>query len=304
MTDSKSYFAAATSWATQDRDREARSSRVAWTIAGVAAGIAMFEAVALALLTPLKTVQPVTILVDRQTGFVQTLDPQTPKRVRADEALTTSMLARYVSAREEFDRATVANDYQHVALWSIGPARSQYLAQMLASNSASPLQRYSAGTIVTAHVKSVSYLSPGTALVRFDTQQQNRAGQSSASQAWIAVVRYRYTDGAMSFENRLVNPLGFQVTSYRRDAEALGQTDAPTAPSIATRPSAAITASPKAMFPAAGDRINRFVSANQLSETSQLGLVARGAASEQIPSGSPLVSLGQSVSSRTSGVLR
>ena len=35
----------------------------------------------LAMLAPLKTVQPITLLVDRQTGFVQALDPQSPQRV-------------------------------------------------------------------------------------------------------------------------------------------------------------------------------------------------------------------------------
>lgn len=219
MTDRSEYFDRAASWAVDTRVQSARSHRIAWTVAGVATGVALFEAVALALLAPLKTVQPITLLVDRQTGYVQALDPLTPKRVAADDALTQSYLAQYVAGREGFDRATVSVDYRRVALWSAGGARSAYVAQMPATNPASPFQRYSPGTIVQVRVKSVSRLNPGLALVRFDTQVLDRSGVD-AVQPWISTVRFRYIEAPMRLEDRLVNPLGFQVTGYRRDAEA------------------------------------------------------------------------------------
>lgn len=218
--DKSDYFDRAQSWAVNAQISAARSRRLAWTVAGAAAAVAMLEAVALALLTPLKTVQPITLLVDRQTGYVQALDPLRPRRVGADEALTQAFLAQYVSAREGFDRATIAADYRRVALWSAGRARSTYLAAMPASNPASPFQRYPAGAVVTTRVKSVSGLDEGTALVRFDTLRQDLNGFAETSQPWVAVIRYRYVEAPMQFEDRLVNPLGFQVTGYRRDAEA------------------------------------------------------------------------------------
>jgi type IV secretion system protein VirB8 len=214
------YFLQAESWAVDNQGAAARSRRVAWTIAGAAAGLAMLEAVALAMLTPLKTVQPITLLVDRQTGYVQAIDPLRPKRVTADEALTQALLAQYVSAREGFDRATVSADYRRVALWSAGRARRNYLTEMPASNPASPFQRYPAGTVVTVRVTSVSQLNEDTALVRFDTLRQDPNSGTTAVQPWISVIRYRFIDAPMRFEDRLANPLGFQVTAYRRDAEA------------------------------------------------------------------------------------
>lgn len=220
MTNRQQYFERAESWAADTQILSARSRRTAWTIAGIAIAIAAFEAVALAMLAPLKTVQPITLLVDRQTGYVQALDPLTPRRVAADEALTNAFLAQYVMGREGFDRATISTQYRRVALWSAARAREGYLAQMPAANPASPFQRYPAGTIVDARVKSVSRLSQGTAMVRFDTQVEDRSGRADTPQPWIAVVRFRYSDAPMRLEDRLVNPLGFQVVSYRRDAEA------------------------------------------------------------------------------------
>jgi type IV secretion system protein VirB8 len=235
MNHDPNYFGRAASWAEAAQVEADRSRRLAWTVAGVATGLAFFLAVALAMLLPLKTVQPITLLVDRHTGYVQALDPQSPRRVVADEALTQSYLAQYVTAREGFDRAIVSANYRKVALLSAGSARSTYLAAMPASNPASPLSRYPAGTIVNARVKSVSRLEPGTALVRFDTQLEERGGAVGQVQPWIAVIRYRYTDAPMTVEDRLVNPLGFQVLNYRRDAEA---------PALERLPPAVATVSP------------------------------------------------------------
>ena len=293
------YYREAESWAVDTQADAARSRRIAWTVAGVAVGIAAFEALALAFLAPLKTVQPITLLVDRQTGFVQALDPLTPKRVTADAALTQSFLAQYVAAREGFDRATVAVDYRKVALWSADRARSGYLAQMPATNPASPFQRYPAGTVVTAAVKSVSRLEQGTALVRFDTQVTGRGAQASAPQSWISVVRFRFSDAPMSLSDRLVNPLGFQVVGYRRDAEAVPTAAASTVAD--TTVSAAIPVSPTSMpspVIAAVERPQQSSIARQTGirrreeVTSSVAIAPAGSMREiplnQLPMGSPL----------------
>lgn len=280
MTDRTRYAVEATSWALDSRRRDARSVRIAWAVATVAAGIAALETVALVLLMPLKTVQSITLLVDRQTGFVQALDPQTPHRVRADAALTNALLFQYVSAREAFDRATIGNDFRRVVLWSADKARMSYLASMSASNSDSPLQRYPAGTIVGTHVKSISPMGAGTALVRFDTRQEG-AGRQASARPWIAMIRYRYSDAEMPFESRLINPLGFQVVSYRRDAEA--PAPAPMdQPERAADPPPRQPETPSTYHAASEPRYRR------LSPQPPLAPVSRGLALNQIPQGSPL----------------
>ena len=204
-------------------DREAgreRSQRRAWLVAGTATALALIEAVAMVLMMPLRTVQPIALLVDRTTGFVQTVDPSQPSRLSTDGALTRSMLAQYVAAREGYDRATVRADYRRVALWSAGAARAGYLATMPAGNPASPLNRYPASTVVDVRVASITPLSPRSALVRFETALTGDDGRRTNPRPWSAIIRFRFTDTPMAMEDRLVNPLGFQVTSYRRDAEA------------------------------------------------------------------------------------
>jgi type IV secretion system protein VirB8 len=215
------YYAEAASW-NRDRVQAMRSSsRAAWWIAAVAAVIAVLEALALALLTPLKTVEPYTLMVDRTTGYVQALKPLDRATIAPDTALTQSFLVQYVIAREGFDMATLPANYRKVASFSANAARSTYLRSIQVSNPQSPLVVYPRTTIVDVRVKSVSPLRNDTALIRFDTARQDAGGQPQLTGSWIAVVRYRYSKAPMRLEERFVNPLGFQVTSYRKDPEAL-----------------------------------------------------------------------------------
>jgi len=208
------YFAQAQSWA---QDREAmrrRSARAAWIVAAVATGVATLEAMALITLAPFKTVVPYTLLVDRNTGYVQVLEGTHPQVVKADSALRQALLAQYVIAREGYDRGTVSDQFRKVSLWSAGAARGDYVALMQASNPQSPLVLYGR-KVVTVQIASVSAMGADQALVRFSTQRDG-----GARAYWVAVLYYRFSGEPQALADRLVNPLGFQVTSYRRDQEA------------------------------------------------------------------------------------
>ena len=213
------YYAAAASWAQDRRDDLLASRRVAWIVASVAVVVALFEATALVLLMPLKTVEPYTLMVDRNTGYVQALKPIDAQKIAPDTALTQSFLAQYVIARESFDANELQSNYRKVALWSINPARADYVSSVQATNPASPLALLPRSTVVETVVKSVSPLGGQVVLVRFDTIRRDAGGQGLPPRSWVAIVKYRFSTGALEQSDRLLNPLGFQVVSYRRDQE-------------------------------------------------------------------------------------
>jgi type IV secretion system protein VirB8 len=224
------YYSEAGSWA-EDRQEELQSSRrVAWRVAAVAVVIALCEALALLFLMPFKTVVPYTLLVDKTTGYVQELKPIDAQKIAPDTALTQSFLVQYVIARESYDRAQVQANYAKVGLWSTGTAKSDYVSAMQASNPSSPLVRFPGSTIVDTRVKSISSLEGNAAMVRFETVRRDAGGQLQPAESWVAVIRYRFTREPMRSEDRFVNPLGFQVTSYRRDQESVGAAIAPPPP--------------------------------------------------------------------------
>jgi type IV secretion system protein VirB8 len=227
------YYAEAASW-NRDRQEALRNSRrAAWWVATGASVIAVAEALALILLTPLKTVVPYTLLVDRNTGFVQALKPLDPDKIAPDAALTQSLLVQYVIARESFDIDMMNETYRKVGLWSTEQARSDYINIVQASNPQSPLVIYPRTTVVETRVKSVSPVGRNVAMVRFDTIRRDAGGQVQLPRPWVAVIRYRFSGEPMKLEDRFLNPLGFQVVRYRRDAEAVVP-EATVAPAPAT----------------------------------------------------------------------
>jgi type IV secretion system protein VirB8 len=242
------YYREAESWASDRQEELRKSRRVAWIVAGVAAAIALLEAGALILLTPLRTVVPYTLLVDRHTGFVQEVRPLDEQRVTPDTALTQSFLVQYVVARESFDIDSLQANYRRVALWSAENARSDYIASVQASNPASPLARYRRSAVIETHVRSVSPVARNVAMVRFETRLRGADGQSAVAGSWVAMIRYRFSGEPVRQEDRFENPLGFQVLRYRRDQEAVlpaeMQQSTPTTPPPAAVPRAAQPAAP------------------------------------------------------------
>jgi type IV secretion system protein VirB8 len=216
------YYAQAATWAADIHGALRASRRTAWIVAGAATLVALLEAIALAALAPLKTVVPYTLTVDRQTGYVQVAEGLRPGLLSQDTAVTQAFLVQYVIARETFDAADLRENYRKVMLWSAPEARDQYGREMARTNPSSPLVVNTPTTLVRTTIKSVSMLSSSSALVRFDTTR----GDSDV-RPFTAVLSYRYTGAPMRMEDRFTNPLGFQVTSYRRDADTAPTRPAP-----------------------------------------------------------------------------
>lgn len=217
-------FDQAASWAEDRETQRERSMRRAWLFVWVLAAVAVLEALALIALVPLKSVVPYTILVDRQTGYVTTLNPAQPAHLGTDQALTRSLLVQYVAAREGFSIGTVRSDYRKVMSWSGGTARAAYARDMAATSPESPLSRYPRSSLVEVRPRSVSELEPGSALVRFDLARSDADGRAYAPVPYAAIVHYRFAPREMSVEERFINPLGFEVVRYRRDPEAAPST--------------------------------------------------------------------------------
>jgi len=216
------YYAAAATWADTAATAEARSRRTAWIVAGVATAVAALLALALLALTPLKTVQPYVVTVDRQTGAVEVTQTLGGSRLTENEAVIQASLANYVRARETFDVTDLAANYRRVQMMSATQARAAYVAEMAANNPSSPLRTLAPGDTVAVRVKSISLLAPGTALVRFDAARRPAGSAVAVTRAYAAAISYGFSGRPLRLEDRFDNPLGFEVTRYRKDAEGVG----------------------------------------------------------------------------------
>lgn len=220
VADLKPYFDEAKSW-DADRLRAAeRSRRLAWTMAGVAGLVAATAVGAVAALTPLKTVEPFVVRVDRATGAVEVMTALTSERpLSYDEAVTKHFLAQYVRARESWLPPAAEANFRQVSIMSTPAEQQRWADAFRATNAASPQVVYGPAGEAQIEIRAISFVSEGVANIRF--HRTVSIGQQINESDWIATAAFAYTKAPMAEGDRLRNPLGFQVATYRADPEVV-----------------------------------------------------------------------------------
>jgi type IV secretion system protein VirB8 len=219
--DLKVYFAQARSWE-QDRLLSAhRSKRLAWIVAAAASTLSALAVGALAALTPLKTVAPYVIRVDRATGAVDVMTGLTGKRdMTYEEAVTKSALSTYVRARESWLAPAGKANFRQVAIMSTPDEQQRWAALAAPTNPSSAQILYGPSGRVDVDIRAISFVADKVANVRFHRILYQ--GPQVAESDWIATLSFAYTAAPMLEADRLLNPLGFQVVTYRADPEVAG----------------------------------------------------------------------------------
>jgi type IV secretion system protein VirB8 len=216
--DLKAYFAEAASW---DHDRliaANRSKRLAWVIAAIASGLATTGVAAVAMLTPLKTVAPYVITVDKATGASEIASPMTGDRPTSySEAVTKYFLADYVRNREGWIPQARQEFFDGVLAMSSRDEQARWTAFYGKDNPKSPQNVFTDLDTVFIAIKSVTFVSKNVAQVRFTKTLQR--GTSSTDTPAIATITYDTTDTPTTEQQRFKNPLGLEVQSYRADLE-------------------------------------------------------------------------------------
>lgn len=217
----KRYFAEARRW-DQDRLTAAlRSRRTAWIVAGAASTLAVAATAAVALLAPLKTVEPFVVRVSEDTGAVEVMRglSSDPGPVRYEEAVTKYFLAQYVRNREGYLDPAAEDAFRLVSLLSAPGEQRRWADLYRGSNPESPQNLYGPDGEAIVAIRAIGFIGDDVANVRF--RRTVRQAQQSVVTDWIATIAFTYTRAPMAESDRLRNPLGFQVTSYRADPEVV-----------------------------------------------------------------------------------
>ena len=216
--DLKAYFAEAASW---DHDRliaANRSKRLAWTIAAIASGLAITGVAAVAMLTPLKTVAPYVIMVDKATGASEITSSMTgDKQITYNEAVAKYFLADYVRNREGWIPQARQEFFDGVLAMSSRDEQARWTAFYSKDNPKSQQSVFTDLDTVFVAIKSVTFVSKNVAQVRFTKTLQR--GTSATDTPAIATITYDTTDTPTTEQQRFKNPLGLEVQSYRADLE-------------------------------------------------------------------------------------
>jgi type IV secretion system protein VirB8 len=221
------YFREAESW---DADRAAqfsRSARTAWWVAAAGWLCAMASAAALAMLMPLKRVEPFLVRVDNSTGIVDVV-PVFVGLAAQEESVTRYFLTHYLTVCERFNFATAESDYEECGAFHSAQRNQTWYAQWNATNPASPLNVHKDGSSVRVQINSVSFFTRGSGLsdlaqVRYLKAVRQGAGAEESFSHWIATIQYAYADPAKDPKTRRWNPLGFKIVDFRSEPEILNE---------------------------------------------------------------------------------
>ena len=197
-----------------------KSNKRAWIIAFVSAFIAFLSIIAVLLLTPLKTIEPYVIRVDNTTGMVDILTMLNEKEITTNEALDKYFIAQYVKAREGYFYEILNQDYLLTQLMSSEKVANEYRAIYEGENARDQILKNSNEVrveIISIVLGESNGVKTTTIRANIITKNLNTRGITSSTK--VITLSYDYLLAKASEENRLLNPLGFKVLTYRIDNE-------------------------------------------------------------------------------------
>ncbi len=229
----KQYFTEARGWDAQVSVRIKQSEQRAWRCCILFTVIAVLQGIGLVCLLPLKTIEPFVIRVDNNTGLVDvvsTLVSHGQVKIKAQEVMDKYWLTQYLRHRESYQWETRRYDRNMIGIMSAEPVQQSYATLTdPKSNHNAPINRYGKSAQAGIHIKAISFIASEeldseqrkTALVRY-SKQIKRLGESNPLTHWVATITFVYRNSPMKLEDRRLNPLGFQVLSYRNDQASGG----------------------------------------------------------------------------------
>ena len=198
-----------------------RRARLAVMAAFICLVVVLLQSIALASLTPLKTIEPVVITVDKNTGLANVDTQLNGLTLSDDEAVTQSLIYRYVRDRETYDFGDLTERLERVFDLSVGEAQTDMQVLYSDDNPNNPIKIYGRSGRVLVRIQSI-VLQPGNrALLRLEKSVQVQAASEPSTRNFVVSLSYDFDrTGTMSLQERWDNPTGFFVDDYRIDREA------------------------------------------------------------------------------------
>ena len=137
------------------------------------------------------------------------------------EVVNRYWLANYVRVREDYDWFTIGSQFDAVQLLSETNIATEYSNQV--KSETAPLALLKDKARLEAKIQSIAFVGD-LAQVRFTTEKKSINGENidgSPLQKWIATIGFKFSAGLMTDQQRMINPLGFKVISYRVDPEVI-----------------------------------------------------------------------------------
>ncbi|WP_372360897.1 virB8 family protein [Xanthomonas sp. NCPPB 1325] len=210
-------------------DLAQRSQKRAWMVATVSLAVSVMLAGGYYYMLPLKEKVPYLVMADASTGTATVARLQGDfynQQITSSEAINRSNVAQYVTARESYDSEIMTlRDWNLVFIMSTPQVGAGHKQLYMENNPDNPFLKYGKGKSIRVKILSITPLGQRAgggfrgAAVRIQRNlYEKTTGISTFIDNKLVTLAFDYNDNLkLDEQDRLQNPLGFQVTEYRID---------------------------------------------------------------------------------------
>ena len=216
----------------QDKYQHVLTQRNVLALVALAAlGIALVMALNIARLAPLKSVQPYLLQIDERSGITQKVNPMSRQEYIAKESIDRYFTSTYLRARESYNPAIMMQNYNTVRLMSAGSVFDSYRNQVNPAKEGTVANHLGQFGRRDVKIRGMVYIvNPANRNQKASNAQQkiiqarittvdSMPNAADLEQNWVVTITFEYANLAINELEQLVNPLGYQVTTYQIQRE-------------------------------------------------------------------------------------
>ncbi len=160
-----------------------------------------------------KSLEPYVIEVESKTGVASVVNQLTAQNFTGDQMVRRYFINQFVQSASAYDPSSYKSDLEKVRLFSAPRVYSDFKKRIDA-------KQLGAESRFQVRIKSIQFPEPNVAQIRILRQIDLPNSDSTSKNEIINMKFYFSPNVELSMEERLINPLGFQVSEYNISEEA------------------------------------------------------------------------------------
>jgi type IV secretion system protein VirB8 len=154
-----------------------------------------------------KSLEPYVIELDEKTGIATTIQQPTSQSFTANEVMRRYFVNKYIQASMSYNPKTYKQDSEVVRLFSSPAVYNAFKARInpnvLGGNST-----------ITTKIKYLLFRDANSVEIRTASETVSFGSPSVTKNEILFITFFFAPDISLSMEERLINPLGFQVSNF------------------------------------------------------------------------------------------
>ncbi len=155
-----------------------------------------------------KSLEPYVIEVEQKTGIATIVDQLTSQTFTGDQMIRKYFINEFVHAASGYDPKTYKMNVEKVRLFSVPSVYSEFRNRINA-------RQLGTGSQIDVRIKSVQFTDANTAQIRITDQLSSDTDYKPQTKEKVITMGFYFSPQMnLTMEERLINPLGFQVNNY------------------------------------------------------------------------------------------